>query len=154
MNTKQHAFVNAYLGEANGNGTKAAITAGYSERTATVIASQLLRHPAVQAELERRLKKADLRTDAILQRLAKIVHSEPEKVTGADIIGASKVILQVNGALSDRHPGAGITVNIGFLSGAHSQQITADLSHTHDIADAQVMPHQPQVALSPVRDVG
>lgn len=55
-----------------------------------------------------------------------MVHSEPEKVTGADIVGASKVILQVNGALKDKQPGSGITVQIGFLSARepeHQQQV-------------------------------
>jgi hypothetical protein len=116
VNPKQRAFVNAYLGEAQGVGSKAAIIAGYSEKTASVIASQLLRHPAIKAELERRLQKHDLATDAILKRLAKIVYSEPKAITGSDVNTAARTILQVNGALNDKRSEPKVTVNIGFLT--------------------------------------
>ncbi len=151
MNPKRLAFVNAYLGDANGNGTKAAIAAGYSEHTASVQASQLLRHPEVKAELERRLKKHDLRTDAILARLAKIVYAEPDKLTGADVNTAARTILQVNGALKDSKGDARVTVNIGFLSPTAPQIAIAatavtddDTSHNLALEPTVVMSQRPQ----------
>lgn len=117
MTPKRRAFVNAYLGDAKGNGTKAAISAGYSEKTAGQAASQLLKRPEVRAAIGLRLKKADIATDKVLERLGRIVHSEPAEVKAADIVNASKVILQVSGDLQDKRSDAGrITVNIGFLN--------------------------------------
>jgi phage terminase small subunit len=125
VNPQQLKFVHAYLGEANGNGTKAAISAGYSQRSASVIASQLLRRPDVRDAIEKRLDKADIRTDAILKRLGRIVHSEPKDITTSDVIGASKLLLQVNGALKDKASDSRITVNIGFLQAAPPKELPA-----------------------------
>lgn len=149
MNPKRRAFVNAYIGEANGNGTKAAIIAGYSEVAAAQEASRLLKVPEIAEAIDARLAKADIRTDAILKRLGTIVHSTPDKVTGADVISASKVILQVNGALTDRQRGNSITVNIGFLTQPQAHHATtSDASHAID-ATTLVLPQQAHVALPP-----
>ena len=50
MTAKQSRFVDAYL--LSGNATKAAIEAGYSQKTARAIASEALRKPAVAAAIE------------------------------------------------------------------------------------------------------
>jgi hypothetical protein len=127
LNPRHRAFIDAYLTTANGNGTRAAITAGYSEKTAGVQASQLLKHPAVRAAIEAKLLKHDIRTDAILKRFGKIVHSEPESApTHQDIIAAGKVILQVHGALQAKpQQSTGVTVNIGFLQAPHAHELPA-----------------------------
>lgn len=147
MNQQQRAFLNAFLTEAKGNATKAAILAGYSERTAAQIGSRLLKHPEVSAAIESKLEKHDIRTDAILRRLGRIAHAEPKTLTGTDVIGASRLILQVNGALKEKDAGTGrITVNIGFLSTASTQRHPSDLGQPIT-ASVQVMSPQPQVAL-------
>jgi hypothetical protein len=116
VNPKLVTFVNAYLGEANGNGTKAAVTAGYSEATAAQAASRLLKRDDVREAIGKKLQNADIQTDAILKRLGKIAHTEPESFKGSDVVAAAKVILQVNGALKDKQPTSGVVVNIGFLA--------------------------------------
>ena len=146
MNPQQRAFVNAYLGEAKGNGTKAAIIAGYSERTASVIASQLLRKPAIKAAVTKALDKADLTTQARLQKLGTIADATPEKVTAADVISANALILKVNGALKDKASESRITVNIGFLN-APPANVTVTATHIEDNAtDAEVLAPLPQAA--------
>jgi len=145
----QHqAFVNAYLGEAKGNGTKAAIIAGYSAHTAGVQASQLLKRKDIQEAVRQRLDRADLRTQARLERLGKIADHEPESITAADVIHANKLILQVNGALKEKHSEPRITVNIGFLQQPQSQpaiEVTTEARAIDASTDNPGMPASAQV---------
>jgi hypothetical protein len=124
MNPRRRAFVNAYLGDANGNGTKAAISAGYSEQTAAQSSSRLLKEPEVRDAIAARLDKAGISTDRILNRLGIIANTDVEQVEARDVINASKVILQVNGALQPKASTDNrIVVNIGFL---HAGPMSAD----------------------------
>lgn len=135
MNTRRRAFVNAYLGEAKGNGTKAAIIAGYSEATAAQAASRMLRQPDVQKALETRLENADLKTDAILKRLGRIIHAEPKDIKGADIVNASKLVLQVNGDLHEKSDSSRVVVNIGFLNPSDPQPVVQVIEAGRDNRD-------------------
>jgi hypothetical protein len=67
----------------------------------------------------------------------------------------SKLLAYAYGEPKQEQSGkAGITVNIGFL-GSNSQPTIEVLPNvTTDDDVVQVMPHQPQVALIPARDVG
>lgn len=114
MKPKHQQFVNAYL--QHGNATKAAVTAGYSEHTAAQLGSRLLRHPDVQRAVGKQLHKADLRTQARLEKLGQIADATPKAYTGADVLKANELILKVNGALQDKQSDSRITVNIGFLT--------------------------------------
>lgn len=55
LNLRQLAFVDAYLGAANYNATKAAILAGYSESSAGQGGHQVLKNIEIQEEIRRRL---------------------------------------------------------------------------------------------------
>ncbi len=78
LRPKQAAFVYEYLKDFNGG--KAAVRAGYSERTCREIASQLLTKPAVIAAVEKvanaRLQKLDLQGDEILREALLIAKSD------------------------------------------------------------------------------
>jgi hypothetical protein len=64
-----------------------------------------------------RLDKACISTDRILNRLGIIANTDVEAVEARDVINASKVILQVNGALQPKASTDNrIVVNIGFLN--------------------------------------
>jgi len=153
MNPKRRAFVNAYLGEANGNGTKAAIAAGYSEATARQAASRLLTQADIREAIGAKLQKADISTDRILTRLGLIANKDVlDTVEAKDVINASKVILQVNGALKDKGSDGRITVNIGFLSPQPATltvngEPVIDIEPTH-FTSAEVMPPGPHVSQS------
>ena len=71
---KQERFINEYL--IDRNGTQAAIRAGYSPKTANEQASRLLANVNVQAELKKRMKAREKRTeitqDKVLKELATI----------------------------------------------------------------------------------
>ena len=54
LTLKQNAFVDAYLGN-GGNATRAAISAGYSRKSAGAQGTQLKRSPVIAAELKRRM---------------------------------------------------------------------------------------------------
>jgi phage terminase small subunit len=156
LNPRQRAFVNAYLGEANGNATKAAISAGYSERSARSVASQIMARTDIQQAIAGRLEKHDLATDAVLKRFGRIVHSEPESApTHQDIIAAGKVILQVNGALQAKpQANTGVTVNIGFLTAPGAPMLLTHsnnpMSSAIDVAATSVkeLTQQPQLVPS------
>lgn len=118
MTPKCVRFVNAYLTEAHGNGTKAAILAGFSAKTAGQAASRLLKRPDIQAAVGRKLQKANITTARALENVSAIASLEPAKVTASDVLKANELILRVNGALNDKRGEAKVTVNIGFLSAA------------------------------------
>lgn len=67
LTQKQIRFVEEYL--VSGVGSRAAIAAGYSEKTARSIASELLRKPAVAAELERRRKDVRHVTNGLYRKV-------------------------------------------------------------------------------------
>lgn len=60
LTAKMERFVAEYL--VDGNATRAAIVAGYSERTAARIGSELLTKPPVKAALTKALKAQEKRT--------------------------------------------------------------------------------------------
>lgn len=61
LTEKERRFVNAYLGPAKGNATKAVILAGYnvSVDSSTVYGSKLLRKVHVRAAIDERVQKED-----------------------------------------------------------------------------------------------
>lgn len=74
LNDRQARFIDEYLIDLNG--TQAAIRAGYSAKTANEQASRLLANVSVQAQLQRRMKDREQRTeinaDYVLKRLVEI----------------------------------------------------------------------------------
>lgn len=79
LNPKQLAFVAAYI--ANGqNATQAAITAGYSPRSAASQGHELLKHPEVSAKLkgvaERAALQVELDAASVLEEIGHIAHSD------------------------------------------------------------------------------
>jgi len=112
LTDKQRAFVGFYLGDAHKNATRAAVMAGYSPKTASEQAYELLRKPqiraAIDAELEAiraegvRSKRSRLEDYEDLRRRIKIVldarakeyggDGEPDEVAGRFILGSGKVV--------------------------------------------------------------
>jgi hypothetical protein len=104
LSLKQKSFVNAYLGEANGNATKAAIIAGYSERTAYAQGSRLLKHVEVQQALQRQLTKVGLTEDQAIEELGELATRHVDKVSAADKIRALELFLKVKGSFAPEKP--------------------------------------------------
>lgn len=82
LNPRQRRFVDEYLIDLNG--TQAAIRAGYSEKTARMIATEILAKPYIQEEIERRMKARQERTeitqDMVLRRWWDIATADPNEL--------------------------------------------------------------------------
>jgi hypothetical protein len=81
---KQQAFADYYVGEARFHGTKAAVMAGYSEKTAYSIASENLRKPEIQRYIDARLQELTLGANEVLARLTDIANGSIEDVLDDD----------------------------------------------------------------------
>jgi phage terminase small subunit len=68
LTNRQRIFIDEYL--RSFNATRAALAAGYSEKTARSIGSENLTKPDVVAEIDERLKESHLSADEALARLA------------------------------------------------------------------------------------
>lgn len=68
LTKQQRDFVNFFLGKCNGNATRAAEMAGYSDPVAN--ASRIRNHPEVAAEIERLLEAEAMPLKEALKRLA------------------------------------------------------------------------------------
>lgn len=96
LTPKEQIFVREFL--AHGNGTKAAIAAGYSAATASVTASKLLRKAKVSAELanlrKKLLDKLEISAERVLQGLAELAFFDPRKMFNAD--GSMKRVTELD----------------------------------------------------------
>ena len=76
------------------NGTQSAITAGYSEKTASVTASKMLRKPKVRqyidAIMDERSKDTIATADEVLEYLTRVVRGEEKDAFGLDVSVADK----------------------------------------------------------------
>jgi phage terminase small subunit len=87
LKPRHASFLKAYISNGR-NGTAAAISAGYSERSAADSASRLLKHPDVAAQLSRLAgqteKKLELTAERVMQELATIALFDPATMYGED----------------------------------------------------------------------
>lgn len=81
LTARQQLFVAAWNGPARGNGTKAAIAAGYSPHSAESQASRLLRNAKVRAackeQFEETLRHFNITKERVLQELACFAFFDP-----------------------------------------------------------------------------
>lgn len=82
LTAKQQRFVDEYLKDLNA--TQAAIRAGYSKKTAAVIATENLRKPNIQAIVTKRMdargQKAAITQEMVLERLWMIATANPNEL--------------------------------------------------------------------------
>lgn len=95
LTAKQQRFCDEYLIDLNA--TQAAIRAGYSKKTARVIATENLTKPAISEYIEKRMaeKEAELiaNQDEVLRYLTSVMRGESQaSVLARNEIGADKVI--------------------------------------------------------------
>jgi phage terminase small subunit len=79
---KQEKFVEGVL--QHGNATKAAIDAGYSPRSAAVLASRNLKRPDIKARIKSRIDQAQLDTDEIIGTLVSHMRADVGDLLGDD----------------------------------------------------------------------
>lgn len=103
LTNKQKTFIEE-IPKNQWNGTKAAIAAGYSEKSAGVMACRLLRNPRVSEELERRtveiVQKTDVEVGEIIVALREIAFGT--KATNSDRLRALDLLGRYKAMFTDR----------------------------------------------------
>lgn len=98
LTAKQQRFIEEYLIDLNG--TQAAIRAGYSPKTASSIAYELLRKPQVRARLDEAIAERSRRTgvnqDRVIRELARLGF-----VNAADVINFDDATLRPGASADD-----------------------------------------------------
>lgn len=92
MSEQRHRFVAEYL--ASGNGTKAALAAGFSQKSAAAQGSKLLREPviveAIAAGRAKVLGRLEVKAETVLAELAKVAFDDEVsaiKVRALELLG-------------------------------------------------------------------
>jgi phage terminase small subunit len=84
LSARERKFVDAYLGAAGGNATKAAIAAGITAGSARFQGSRFLARPhvhaAIQARQAKAAEKADVTAERVVQELARIAFFDIREV--------------------------------------------------------------------------
>jgi phage terminase, small subunit len=92
LTKKERIFADEYVKTTNG--TQSAITAGYSEKTASVTGSKMLRKPKVRqyidAIMDERSKSTIATADEVLEYLTRVVRGEEKDAFGLDVSVADK----------------------------------------------------------------
>ena len=111
LTAQQRAFVEEYVRN-GGHGTKAAITAGYSERTADVQASRLLTKPKIREAMNKdTVELAERSAPMALQTLVGVL--EDPTATHRDRIIAAREILDRGPLRKKTDKNFGVQVNVG-----------------------------------------
>lgn len=87
LTRKQQLFISEYL--THFNATRAAINAGYSENSASVIGHENLRKPNISGEIARRLQETAMSADEVLMRLAE--HARGDIGDYANIVNGNEL---------------------------------------------------------------
>jgi phage terminase small subunit len=103
LTTKQDRFVENYV--IDFNASRAAVSAGYSERTARSIASELLTKPDIRSAIKLHLEKLSTETfinrEMILTGLLKEAMDRGERSTSASRVSAWDKLAKVSGLYLD-----------------------------------------------------
>ncbi len=122
MNAKQKAFIAEYMKDKNG--TKAAIRAGYSEKSAYSQACDLLKKPEIIGEIEARqneaLAAAGITAQSVLERINRIA-KDPD-AADKDKLKANELLGKYLGLFTDKVKVEGrVETSIGKLDSLLSQ---------------------------------
>jgi phage terminase small subunit len=85
MNNKQEAFIREYLQDFNK--TKAAIRAGYSEKTARAQGSRLFTNADIAGEIKARIAEKTMSSEEVLNRLADIARGDMSDLMSLSTMG-------------------------------------------------------------------
>jgi len=85
LSKKQRIFIDEYL--KCWNATQAALSAGYSARSAGSIGGENLKKPEIEAEIQRRLDESAMSADEVIQAIGEIGRASIESVLDIDESG-------------------------------------------------------------------
>lgn len=123
LNERQRLFVKFYIGTLNA--TESAKRAGYSPKTAAEIGYELLKKPhiaeAVQKGVDKKMSKADISAERILDELASIAFLTPEQldalksIKGGEKMRALELLGKYHTLFTDRIEQSGeVTINVSL----------------------------------------
>jgi phage terminase small subunit len=123
LNERQRLFVKYYIGTLNA--TESAKRAGYSPRTAGEIGYELLKKPqiaeAVAKGVDKKMSKADISAERILDELASIAFLTPEQldtlksIKGGEKMRALELLGKYHTLFTDRIEQSGeVTINVSL----------------------------------------
>lgn len=82
LQPRQQAFISQYLADKTRNATKAAIAAGYSEKSASATAARLMRNPKIKAVIDEELSvirdASGVTAQKVMDELARMAFFRPE----------------------------------------------------------------------------
>ena len=119
LTLKQASFAAEYIA-LHGNGTRAAIAAGYSEKGASVAAVRLLGKASVKKRIERLAKRHEVTADRVLTRLDNLSARAEEAGNYPAAVKAEELLGKALGLFIDRS----VSVNVD-LNGSHIDAIRA-----------------------------
>lgn len=119
LTLKQASFAAEYIRH-HGNGTRAAIAAGYAPSSAHVRASELVRHRKVRKHLDKLTRKHEITADRVLTRLDNLSLAAEESGNYPAAVRAEELIGKSLGMWVDRS----VSVNLD-LTGQHIEAIRA-----------------------------
>ena len=119
LTLKQASFAAEYIA-LHGNGTRAAIAAGYSEKGASVAAVRLLGKASVKKRIERLAKRHEVTADRVLTRLDNLSVKAEENGNYPAAVRAEELLGKALGLWVDRS----VSVNVD-LNGSHIEAIRA-----------------------------
>lgn len=129
LTLKQKKFTAEYL--KTGNGTKSAIKAGYSPRSARVIAQETLLNPAIQTEIQSAAAKLGISAEYVLGNFKEIADFNKEKIIVArvkkDVDGEFQEI--INEEMRD----ASAAIKSTEMLGKHLNLFTEKVEHSGEI---------------------
>ena len=126
LSIKQLKFIDAYLGEAKGNGSKAAQLAGYrgSSQTLKAVASENLAKPDIANEIEKRLQTV-MNGEEVLQELSAIAGAEcREPVRVGEKLQALQIMAKHHKLLTDKVETESIDADPAALASELAKLIT------------------------------
>lgn len=119
LTLKQASFAAEYIRH-HGNGTRAAIAAGYAPSSAHVRASELVRHRKVRKHLDKLTRKHEITADRVLTRLDNLSSAAEESGNFPAAVRAEELIGKSLGMWVDRS----VSVSLD-LTGQHIEAIRA-----------------------------
>lgn len=136
MNQKRQRFVEAYVGEAAGNATKAAEIAGYSPKSAYQLGHMLLKDVEVRAAVDTRQQAltatSTFTAERIIQELETVAQAKVD-VKSADKMKALEMLGKQRGMFQEKqNTDSRIVINIDYIRTEPPAPLTIDVAALPD----------------------
>lgn len=128
LTPKQALFVQHYCGECKGNATQAAIKAGYSPKSAFIIANENIRKPYIAQAIKHKMSEISDKFDVTIEEIAKelsIIAFSPDnpkmvRLKALELLGKYKAMFTEK----VEQTGEGLTINV---TGRSDKDVTGDI---------------------------